>query len=1419
MDLVKTFVKGRMNKSLDERLIPDGEYIDAMNVRVGSTELTDVGSLENTKGNVKISEILYNDGPLDVTATCIGAFQDGVNDTIYWFIHSPEDGVDMIVSMNVETGLTVYHVVSTSVLNFSRQHLINGVNKVEDLLFFTDGYNPPRKINVKRSYPSEPDLKESDISVIVAPPHEAPSIELININGEENYIEDKFLSFAYRYKYLDGEYSAISQFSEIAFEPGFFNFDFSTFENGGMKNKFNAVNVTFDTGGEDVVGIDLLFKNSVSSVINVIEKYDKRLLGLTNNSDHTVQFSSKKILTTLPESEILRLFDNVPLIAKAQTVMSNRIFYGNYKDGYDIIDSDGKEIDIVFNASLVSEELGYLEIPTSESSSVYGLIPPTPRPDTLVTIDLSGADLKEGGAIEINFTLNGVLISDEDEIGNNIIQSFYFEFQKDYSSVYELTTSQEFKDAIGSETFHETVADCGTANQGTSLTDIISCQATAPSGFSPYGYGINTLGEGIKITSTPGSSSFSLQMIVMVYEDDANPGTFDYEYFESVSTSAEYISQADASSLHSNRDFSLGIIYMDEFNRATTVLTSENNSIHIPAKNSVTKNSIKVDIFSNPPFWAKKYKFALLPSGLDYETIYSTLYFLNTDDGAIYLNLEGNNQNKAKVGDKLIVKRDSDGPVLDLIKCDVLDIVAQPLNFIEGGQEEPAGLYMKVYPVGFSIDTVLPSVWGGRTFSSNVLSPENPVYPFLSIPVCYKSATNEYIPFEVPEGSIVEFDFVLNRPDANEDTGQRKYTFNKKFTSTANYDSVYEFVLGQDIKFDTGISEETGDEVPNENIFIEALGTSYPTATGGVNKYQFFEKPLEVGESGSNLHFSIRSGTPSQGNLFWKAKSTITGSVRVVKQNAYIVFETEPTEPAPAIYYEGNQTFDIVDNEHSETSIVLNFSDCFTFANGVESYKIEDSLAAPYFRLGERVSSVSGQDFQLADRFSSLTYSGVFNPENNVNKLNEFNLGLANFKDLERRFGSIQKISGRQTDILVLQEDKISYVLAGKNVLSDAAAGGGAIAAIPEVLGNQVARIEEYGISLNPESYVEWGFDKYFTDQKRGAVIHLAGAGTSENLSVISNEGMRSWFRDLFINDGKTQKLGGYDPYMAEYVLSSNNIDIQQDTTTIGCGTEIQIRNGEDGLPNTIVELGEYEGLVSISVEIDGITPTQTIKVDFVYNGVTYTSGNIGTNHVFTFNKTSKDTGVLSVTQTADLASYRIIVGCPEVDSVTVISVTVNDKSYEGKVITDEYSVGTNTSGKIVSMLGGTANPIVSNYSSIFGPEGFGAIPSNGNTVVIRSVKGTSGTMQFNPSTHKLRYLMSNTLYTQANVLSLLNASTVASPVLNPSTGVYTASFTYNTGSNYLYIIHDYRNIYATDLCYSNVSAIDACCECVTEPS
>jgi hypothetical protein len=229
------------------------------------------------------------------------------------------------------------------------------------------------------------------------------------------------------------------------------------------------------------------------------------------------------------------------------------------------------------------------------------------------------------------------------------------------------------------------------------------------------------------------------------------------------------------------------------------VLVSKDNTIHVPAANSVKKNSIKVDILSDPPFWATRYKFALLPSGLDYETIYSSLYFLNPGDGSVYLNLEGNNQNKTKVGDTLIVKRDSNGPILDLVKCDVLDIVAKPEDFIEGGAGEPAGLYMKVKPIGFSIDTSTKVILGNETFTSNFTPFTDPSYPAVSVPLFTEDPVGTFTPWEITEGSIIEFDIVLNRPDKSNKVGQRRYSFKKQFIAASNYNNLYDFANAQNI--------------------------------------------------------------------------------------------------------------------------------------------------------------------------------------------------------------------------------------------------------------------------------------------------------------------------------------------------------------------------------------------------------------------------------------------------------------------------------------------------------------------------------------------------------------------------------------------------------------------------------------------
>jgi len=58
----RNFTAGRMNKVYDQRVVPDGEYIDAMNVRMGSTEKSEIGVIENTKGNTPLTSLSYIDG-------------------------------------------------------------------------------------------------------------------------------------------------------------------------------------------------------------------------------------------------------------------------------------------------------------------------------------------------------------------------------------------------------------------------------------------------------------------------------------------------------------------------------------------------------------------------------------------------------------------------------------------------------------------------------------------------------------------------------------------------------------------------------------------------------------------------------------------------------------------------------------------------------------------------------------------------------------------------------------------------------------------------------------------------------------------------------------------------------------------------------------------------------------------------------------------------------------------------------------------------------------------------------------------------------------------------------------------------------------------------------------------------------------
>ena len=63
-----------------------------------------------------------------------------------------------------------------------------------------------------------------------------------------------------------------------------------------MTNFYNTAEITFNTGGPLVKGIDLLFKDANSPVVKIIEKLTKSDNGYVDYQDVTYQFKNSKII-------------------------------------------------------------------------------------------------------------------------------------------------------------------------------------------------------------------------------------------------------------------------------------------------------------------------------------------------------------------------------------------------------------------------------------------------------------------------------------------------------------------------------------------------------------------------------------------------------------------------------------------------------------------------------------------------------------------------------------------------------------------------------------------------------------------------------------------------------------------------------------------------------------------------------------------------------------------------------------------------------------------------------------------------------------------------------------------------------------------------------------------------------------------
>ena len=175
----------------------------------------------------------------------------------------------------------------------------------------------------------------------------------ITLDQRTPLFELKFGRFGCRYKYEDGEYSSFGPWSEIAFLPGRFDYDYRHGYNKGMTNNARELIIRDfiphqRTRNNDIVAVDILYKTTVSPNVYVVKTITRGIdpewdmfitePGLNENpmAFGEINITSEMIHKALPANQLLRSWDNVPRYALGQEMAANRIVFSNYTQGYDL---------------------------------------------------------------------------------------------------------------------------------------------------------------------------------------------------------------------------------------------------------------------------------------------------------------------------------------------------------------------------------------------------------------------------------------------------------------------------------------------------------------------------------------------------------------------------------------------------------------------------------------------------------------------------------------------------------------------------------------------------------------------------------------------------------------------------------------------------------------------------------------------------------------------------------------------------------------------------------------------------------------------------------------------------------------------------------------------------------------------------
>lgn len=397
---INTITPRYLNLDNDSRIIAAQEMIDALNLRVSADDAGNQGVVKNIKGNTNRTGTGL--GNSVGTNTIVGCYEHEATDRFFVFIHN-NTGTNTIYELEQSSNSFTKIIESANIILTTTDALhIDGMLVDGSLhLYFTNGIDEPQKINVDTSvavgtYPSS----QNEAQVMKVAPF-APTVSMsTDSDRKSNELYGKAFQFAMQWVYRDGEVSAIGEYSSPITGTNTLN---SLSDSLGYRRTDNKISLGYPFGtlglglGTTIPLLRIFYKKPEDNTMYYVGEFTPTELF------NGIDFYNDKAYSVVSDSEYNKTTDNVPKSAKSQVISANRLFYANYKEGFDKADVSAT-LTVVYEEEGVNTDLPIEVLRTGISADNIGILIDTTSVDTLI----------DGNSIPttVDFTFGQLIVND-----------------------------------------------------------------------------------------------------------------------------------------------------------------------------------------------------------------------------------------------------------------------------------------------------------------------------------------------------------------------------------------------------------------------------------------------------------------------------------------------------------------------------------------------------------------------------------------------------------------------------------------------------------------------------------------------------------------------------------------------------------------------------------------------------------------------------------------------------------------------------------------------------------------------------------------------------------------------------------------------------------------------------------------------